>query len=66
MQLLTIGVMGEYISRIHDEVRGRPLYLVRETQGFGTPPLASPERPLEAMLAIEDQPSENAPSVPPR
>ncbi len=66
VQLLTIGVMGEYISRIHDEVRGRPLYLVRETQGFGPPPLASPERPLEAMLAIEDQPSENAPSVPPR
>jgi dolichol-phosphate mannosyltransferase len=34
VQLLTIGVMGEYISRIHDEVRGRPLYLVRETVGF--------------------------------
>jgi dolichol-phosphate mannosyltransferase len=30
VQLLTMGLMGEYISRIHDEVRARPLYLVRE------------------------------------
>jgi polyisoprenyl-phosphate glycosyltransferase len=37
VQLLTIGVMGEYVSRIHDEVRGRPLYLVRETIGFDAP-----------------------------
>jgi hypothetical protein len=25
--------MGEYLSRIHEEVRARPLYLIREAHG---------------------------------
>lgn len=31
LQLLIIGILGEYIGRIYDEVKGRPLYLVRES-----------------------------------
>ncbi|MFK5947730.1 MAG: glycosyltransferase family 2 protein [Methylococcales bacterium] len=31
VQILLIGVMGEYIARIFEEVKGRPLYLVTET-----------------------------------
>jgi glycosyltransferase involved in cell wall biosynthesis len=34
MQLITLGVFGEYLSRIFTEVKGRPLYLVREAIGF--------------------------------
>ena len=37
IQLLLIGIMGEYVARIHDEVKGRPLYLVSDTQGLGPP-----------------------------
>lgn len=37
IQLLLLGVMGEYIARIHDEVKGRPLYLVREAHGLLEP-----------------------------
>jgi dolichol-phosphate mannosyltransferase len=31
LQLLAIGILGEYIGRIYEEAKRRPLYLVRET-----------------------------------
>ncbi|HET7551270.1 MAG TPA: glycosyltransferase family 2 protein [Gemmatimonadaceae bacterium] len=37
VQLLTIGIIGEYLSRIYDEVKERPLYVVRGRLGFDTP-----------------------------
>lgn len=36
IQLIVLGVMGEYIAHINDEVKHRPLYLVSELQGFET------------------------------
>ena len=36
--LIAIGVVGLYISRIHTEVRGRPLYLVRDSVNFEREP----------------------------
>lgn len=32
---LILGVIGEYLARIYDEVKGRPSFIVRETIGFG-------------------------------
>lgn len=34
LQLLSLGIMGEYVGRIATEVRGRPLYVVASKVGF--------------------------------
>jgi dolichol-phosphate mannosyltransferase len=32
--LLVLGIVGEYLGRIYDEVKRRPLYVVASTEGI--------------------------------
>ncbi|MEM7334932.1 MAG: glycosyltransferase family 2 protein [Chloroflexota bacterium] len=34
IQLISLGIVGEYLGRIYDEVRERPLYLIDKKHGF--------------------------------
>jgi len=38
IQLLSLGVMGEYIGRIYDETRERPKYIIESRHGFDARP----------------------------
>ena len=46
-QLVTLGIIGEYIGRIYAEVKRRPLYVIEERLGFdkaATEPVEPRER----------------------
>lgn len=46
VQLVVIGLLGEYIGRIYKEVKGRPIYVVDRTIGLPPAPYrASPKNP---------------------
>ncbi len=36
IQLLSLGVLGEYVGRMYEEIKGRPIYLVARSAGFNT------------------------------
>ncbi len=55
VQMISLGVLGEYIGRVFAEVKGRPLYLVAERIGEAqaAEPASAPDRQMQAASAGE-------------
>jgi dolichol-phosphate mannosyltransferase len=65
VQLTVIGMVGQYVARIYDEARARPLYLVREAKGFSAGDHADEDLLWPAVSQDELTRGERVPPLPP-
>lgn len=56
VQLISVGILGEYVGRIYEEVKRRPLYVVRETAGLDDAVRAGPRDLPSGVVRLEFSP----------
>jgi len=59
--LLCMGVLGEYLGRVYDEVRSRPLSIINRV--YGVPSLLAPQAGIMAVQSSETRQNRNAPAA---
>jgi dolichol-phosphate mannosyltransferase len=55
VQLISIGILGEYIGRIYEEIKGRPLYTLSEVGGFHAHSIRTKAHSLISERVINDR-----------
>jgi len=52
VQLITVGILGEYIGRIYEQVKGRPLFIINEEESFSSA-AASATKPSQTTSELD-------------
>lgn len=60
LQLITLGIIGDYLGRVFAEVKGRPLFIIRSAHGFEDEEAAAPPR-RRGDAGSEDRPAKDRP-----
>lgn len=63
VQLMVMGMVGQYVARVYDESRHRPLYLIRETRGLTVLSEASRQGPWPPASETEHPSGDRTPPV---
>lgn len=64
IQLISLGILGEYVGRIYEEVKGRPLYIAGDRLGFDAQASSTEDHLVGRAHAEESTPLQESPQEP--